>query len=366
MPAVTITAARASERVHPHQPGLGNLNKLPLELRQEIWKHFVPRQTEPNGIRNACQPSRPCNTGQYGPAHEPPFPPPPINGGGDLAVLRASKQLYEEITNEIYLNRVLTICFSDQDHFEGCWEWYRHSDATGCGRSHFWTTMGGICYWSDLAEVDFSRFSSMRLNIRFRSEGDGEELAVYLHGEVDHFVNLVQRWQTRKSSNAAGPLPSLKFDITIDICPKDPGMDDPSPVNEINLDDIKRLLVSLKKIRNVRVQSVEVGFALRFGQEWLVEMVRQAVKYIEGSPDCTLYKEGSRLQEALERAKKWTYEPLDNTDHGALNLKLPKTAQPEGMSVSVRHMPERDFITGFLGVYGWMVNASVVTKVTFT
>lgn len=364
--ADTNVPASAPEAVQPYQPGLGNLDKLPLELRQEIWKYFVPREGEPNGIRNVCQPSRPYHTGQYSPAYEPPSPPPLINRRGDLAVLRASRNLHEEITNEIYLNRVLTICFSDQDHFEGCWQAYQHSETTGCGRSHFWTTMGGVCYWTELAEVDFSRFSSMRLNIRFRSEGDGEELAVYLHGEIDHFVQLTRQWQTRKSGNAARPLPSLKIDVTVDICPKDPGLDNPSPVNEINLNDVKYLLVSLKKIPNVRVQSVEVGFEFRFGQEWLVEMIRQAVKYIEGSPDCTLYKEGSKLQAALERARKWTYEPLDNTDHGALNIKLPKSAMPEGMSVSVRHIPERDFITGFLRPYSWIMDASVVTKVTFT
>ncbi|KAL8926537.1 MAG: hypothetical protein Q9208_002864 [Pyrenodesmia sp. 3 TL-2023] len=355
--------ALAQERTQPHQPGLGNFNKLPLEVRREVWKHFLPRAGEPNGIRDVCQPSRPYRTSQYGPTHEPPSPPAAINRRGDLAVLRASRQLYEEIAKEIYLNRVLTICFSDQDHFEGCWQAYQHSDTTGCGRSHFWTTMGGICYWSDLAEVDFSKFNSIRLNIRFRSEGDGEELAVYLYGEVYHFIQLIQRWQHRKSGDA-GP-PRLEIDVTIDICPRDPGIDNPSPVNEINLGDIEHLLVGLKKIRNVRVRSVEVGFSLRFGEEWLVELIQQAVKHIEGSPECTLYEEGSHLRQALKRSQIWTYESLSDTDYGALFIKLPKSALPEGMSVSVRHMPERDFMTAFLGVYGWMMDATVVTKVTF-
>ncbi|KAI4193297.1 MAG: hypothetical protein LQ346_003953 [Caloplaca aetnensis] len=356
------TATAAPEDTKPYQPGLGDFNKLPLELRRKIWKHFVPREGETNGIRGICQPSRPCHTGDHGPMHEPPPPPTPVNRRGDLAILRASRDLHNEITTELYLNRVLTVCFSDQDHFEGCWKTYEH--ATPCGRSHFWTTMGGVCYWSDLDEIDFSRFSSVRLNIRFRSEGDAEELAVYLHGEIDHFTKLVQRWRTRKSGNSA-ECPSLKIGITIDICPQDPSLDDPSPVNEIKLSDIHHLLMMLAKMPNVRVRSVEVGFAVRFGQEWLVELIRQAVKYIERSAEYVGDREGSRLREALERSKEWTNEPLDGRDHGALFLELPSPTLPEGMSVEVRHVPERAFITRFLAVYGWMIDACVVTKVTF-
>lgn len=44
--------------------------------------------------------------------------PTPTNRIGDLAVLYASKHLHDEITEELYRNRVLTICLGDQDHLE--------------------------------------------------------------------------------------------------------------------------------------------------------------------------------------------------------------------------------------------------------
>ncbi|KAL8900049.1 MAG: hypothetical protein Q9207_005878 [Kuettlingeria erythrocarpa] len=348
--ADATTPAPAPEAPIPYQPGPGAFNKLPLELRRKIWKHFVPREGETNGIRGLCQPSRPCHTGAHGPIHEPPPPPTPVNRRGDLAILRASRDLHNEITTELYLNRVLTVCFSDQDHFDGCWEAYEHTNP--CGRSHFWTTMGGICYWTDLDNIDFSRFSAVRLNVRFRSEGDAEELAVYLRGEIHHFTELVQRWWRRKSGGLVVGASDLRVDVTIDICPKDPGTDDSSPVNEIKLGDIHHILMLLAKMPKpvLRVRSVEVGFAVRITQELMVDLIREAVEYIERSADCARDEDGSRHWEALVRSQVRT---------------LPSSTMPEGVSVEARWMPERAFITAFLAVYGWMMDACVVTKVTF-
>ncbi len=206
--------------------------------------------------------------------------------------------------------------------------------------------MGGICYWTDLDNVDFSRFPSVRLNVRFRSEGDAEELAVYLRGEIQHFTELVERWWRRKSGSVIGAS-DLRVDVTIDICPKDPGMDDSSPVNEINLRDIRYILMVLARMPKpvLRIRSVEVGFAVRYVQECMVGLIREAVEYIERTGDCVRDDVKSMLRRAIARSEERTL--------------------PEGISVEIRHVPERAFVTRFLAAYGWMTDACVVTKVTF-
>lgn len=192
----------ASEQ--PLQPGLGDLSKLPLEVRRDIWQHFLPKPDDALGLRRCCMKTNPSGPVLY------PWPTDLVHPCGSLAVICASKDLYNEITEELYRKRVLTICFNEQGHRDCLHHNVRE-------RNIFYTTIGGICDTTDLTHVDLSRFSSVKLNILFPLTIKTGTFRNF-NSEIERFTRFVQTWQTQKSH--AGLPPSLQFDILVGLRPE--------------------------------------------------------------------------------------------------------------------------------------------------
>ncbi|KAI4200131.1 MAG: hypothetical protein LQ350_004170 [Teloschistes chrysophthalmus] len=84
--------------------GLGALHKLPPELRQMVWQYLVlpasPTDAELNQRRH-----QPCNLSAQ----------PPTAAYGTLSILRASRQICDELYPELYRKRSLAISLNTAD-----------------------------------------------------------------------------------------------------------------------------------------------------------------------------------------------------------------------------------------------------------
>lgn len=143
----------------PPQPGLGTFSKLPLELRRVIWQYLLPGFGGAQGLGCHCPASEPCCTGACTPTL-------PTRHRSDLTVLRTSKDVFYEVSYELYRNRALTVCFSDQEH----WKTFVRTEHQ---QTDFWLTVDGVCLEKCLGCTDFSKFGSLRITIQFPNEDNG-------------------------------------------------------------------------------------------------------------------------------------------------------------------------------------------------
>ncbi|KAL8718033.1 MAG: hypothetical protein Q9225_004787 [Loekoesia sp. 1 TL-2023] len=307
----------------PLQPGLGNLARLPLEIRRAIWEYFIPEDAD--GTRDSNLPCGPCCLS----VKTPPF---------HLDILRISKVLYYEITTVLFRNQILTVCFNNENH-----PIPRFDSSTN------WITFDGICGERNLHNVDFSQFTSLRLVIRSTVDCDGDDRSEWLEENIREFANYIRRWQTHESVHAKPRC--LKMNVAIDICPAEPM--DGDTREEVWLDDIIQVLVPLGAIPNCFIGSVEIGFALPYGQKYLAEVVRQACNNAKRSDIKFKGWRGTPFEEALALGERLTW--TGGTD----------VITPEGMSVSVRHRAGMEQVADWMEHYGWRLDPRVVTKVTF-
>ncbi|KAL8941498.1 MAG: hypothetical protein Q9211_001803 [Gyalolechia sp. 1 TL-2023] len=213
------------------QPGLGTLSKLPLEIRKAIWEYFTPEHVHTDGIRGSYPANGPCCTSEY----TPPFSP---GTRFTLAILRASKDLHDEINQELYRNRVLTVCMNDQDH------WHQNIDSrfmmtfTNC-----WITTDEICCPGILEHLDFSRFGALRLNVRLSFTDDGYEPFEILKGNIRCFADALSEHQKEVGASR------MTVDVGMDTCSSDPEYWDAG--EEVCLKDIAEILIDLGAIPNV-------------------------------------------------------------------------------------------------------------------
>ncbi|KAL8832368.1 MAG: hypothetical protein Q9170_004904 [Blastenia crenularia] len=339
------TIAPMQETNQVEQRGLGILKVLPLEIRQAIWRYLIPGNTDVSQNDGVTAGPRPCCTSNNTPL-------PPSTHRSDLSALLTSQVIHGEVIKELYLKQPLTICINDQEHWHRH-DWYPRTE-------EFWVTTDGICTRSSLLYTNPSKFSCVKLNIRFSNEDDGNGAFTVLKRMVRHFAGWIRAWQARTSR----PVPLLQIDVVLEICPSPP---EPEPGigngEEVCLDDIAHALRPLGTVSGIWIRGVEVGFKLRYGQEWLVEVLRQVVTNVKGPETGFRWEAGTRVQQALAMSRTMTRTGLGD---GRLNMPPPAAHVQEGMNVTVRNKAGMDEVASMLMGFGWTVDPSVVTKISFT
>ncbi|KAL8881016.1 MAG: hypothetical protein Q9192_007894 [Flavoplaca navasiana] len=213
----SVTANRRLDE--PFQTGLGTLGILPPEIRSEIWKE-LSKQSAPSpqpciyeaedseiiepderrAYRRAKIISMIHTTDQPNTLES--------YCHGSLAILRASKQLYDEIGGELYRNRTLHICFDNNEHgllpqrLEG-----RLTD--------YYVRLDGFCVARDLAYTDFSMFNALHLDIELPSNVCSRDEMADLGKDLEDFTAHIQVWQSRKYPTSRKRCPQIGIDIRL-------------------------------------------------------------------------------------------------------------------------------------------------------
>lgn len=153
------------------QKNFGMLSRLPLEIRLMIWHHFIPGANTTKE-RTSLQCTRYLGDRQ--------------SDCGSLSILRTSRLLCAEITNELYRNRVLTICVNINDH---------KPSTRNIDQSNIFIQRGGICKETDPQQIDYSKFKALDIRIQIpHSYSSGYDLRTFcqLTSGLSHVAQIVQ------------------------------------------------------------------------------------------------------------------------------------------------------------------------------
>ncbi|KAL8668982.1 MAG: hypothetical protein Q9168_006414 [Polycauliona sp. 1 TL-2023] len=234
------------------QPGLGKLSTLPPEIRSNIWIHlFLPKTSKPSPRIYEMQESDNTNTDdrvekrkqkvlsviqteeQFNSQH--------CNQQCNLSILRASKQLYGEIRGDLYRCRTLNFCFDNNEH--------------GLLRQ---------------------RLAVPPFEIELPSNECSRDKMNDLVKHLDEFSDLIQAWQSRKYQNNKRHCPRIGIDIRLHKGTQLYDYEWSVGLKwEVGLYHIARLLHPLKKIDKAEDVTVKAHFAVRFGQEWVPQLLHE-------------------------------------------------------------------------------------------
>ncbi|KAI4179323.1 MAG: hypothetical protein L6R41_007908 [Letrouitia leprolyta] len=208
----------------------------------------------------------------------------------NLSILRASKILYIEVMEELYRNRVLTVCFNWQCHAQG-YDYFDHP--------RFYTKIGGICREHYFHHIDFSKFWSLKLNIRLPGRYAGCGSFTNVIQSLTSFARLVRAWQDEKYQDSKPSFP--RVDVALDCSPYKSN----EPRSELCLEEVASVLDPITTIPNIEDASIEIRVSLRFGQEWLPGLKRQLVANIRSNSQ-QYRRSGGRIRKALQESRKLT------------------------------------------------------------
>ncbi|KAL8840877.1 MAG: hypothetical protein Q9170_001141 [Blastenia crenularia] len=341
-----------SRNAHVFEAGLGDLGKLPLELRREVWKYLIPDIYDENGLCGSYPTFGPCCLGEFTPCIS------PTHCAG-LNILRTSRYIHDEVAQAIYWNRTLTLCINDEVHWGKDAGW-------GPQQTSFWTTVNGVCKERDLSSTDFSRFRSLRLNIRFPTDDYDTGLYYWaLDHELSQLMALITEWQNRRWVKKSH---RLELDVALDICPSDGSKPFSRGGVEVSLMDIRMALRLVGLFKNVVKGSIEVGFALRFGQEWLLEVILHCIDRITPWPSFVENRSHREIKMDVmcDLAARMTRHADVGNHQGPLQESPPEIHLPQGIELSIYDKPGMENLAHMLRILmDWEVDPSVVTKVIF-
>ncbi|KAI4273889.1 MAG: hypothetical protein LQ337_004324 [Flavoplaca oasis] len=283
----SVTTER--RRDQPSQSGLGTLSVFPPEIRSEIWKELF-QQSAPipqpciydtgdgdilsSGKRRAYRKARILS--MIHTIDQPNTLESCLHG--NLAILRASKQLYREIGADLYRNRTIHFCFDNNRH--GLLLQRAQNKAT-----YYYVVLGGHCVARDFAKTDFSRFKSLHLDIELPSNESPSDKLYDLKLDIGQFSRLIGAWQSRKYPKTRRHCPRIDIDIKLHkgirlYTFKSSG----SPWFELSLVDIDQLLTPLREeIHGIQDATIKVHFNVRFGQEWLPRVLYETIQQMKKS-----------------------------------------------------------------------------------
>ncbi|KAL8976126.1 MAG: hypothetical protein Q9205_007808, partial [Flavoplaca limonia] len=266
----------------PFQPGLGTLGILPPEIRSEIWKELFIQsapspqpciyETEDSEI-TATDERRAYRRAKIISMNHTTDQPNTLESDchGNLAILRANKQLYGEIGGDLYRNRTLHICFDNNEH--GLLPKRLEGKLTD-----YYVRLDGFCAAKDLAHTDFSMFKSLHLDIELPSNVCSRDKMADLIKDLEDFTAHIQVWQSRKYPTSRKICPQISIDIRLH---KGTRLHDyewsETPRWEVSLRTIKDLLEPLSKFDNADDATIKVHFKLRYGQEWLSQVLYEVM-----------------------------------------------------------------------------------------
>ncbi|CAO1603819.1 hypothetical protein XANCAGTX0491_007398 [Xanthoria calcicola] len=318
-----ITIAR--RRDPPTLSGLGTFSVLPPEIRFQIWQILFhptaptcrPRVYEPRllgdtfatesreqKILSKLQENKQLN---ILPDHNP----------DSLTILRTSKQLHDEIVRELYRSRTLRFCFDNNEHG-------LLLQRLGGKNTDYYIQLGGFCVARDFANTDFSLFKSVHLDIELPGNECSLEKMNDLRTHIREFSELIQAWQARKYHETQRKCPQIYIAVRLH---KGTQLYDfqwsKSPFWEISLQNIYHLLRHLRSIDNVEDVTIKVHFRLRYGQEWLPQVLHEIVHQMKRVGDDIL-KDHHRTSFMCAKAEQLTDASLGSNLGGPLSEEPPE------------------------------------------
>ncbi|KAL8652716.1 MAG: hypothetical protein Q9226_004154, partial [Calogaya cf. arnoldii] len=261
------------------QPGLGRLSTLPPEIRSEIWQYlFVKSSPESRPciyeplqryIRESAEHRKQNISLMLQADKQSIFL--PTKSLDSLAILRTSKQLHAEVRGDLYRSRTLRFCFDNNEHG-------LLLQRIGGRPTDYYIRLGGFCLARDFGNTDFSMFKSLHVDIELPSNVCSSDKMKDLHTHLEEFSELIKVWQLRKYGKTQPKCPPIDIDIRLH---KGTQLYDfersKEPWWEISLLHIATLLQPLRDIKNVEDVTIKVHFVLRYGHEWLPQVLREAI-----------------------------------------------------------------------------------------
>ncbi|KAL8684175.1 MAG: hypothetical protein Q9224_006546 [Gallowayella concinna] len=143
---------------HPSQPGLGNLQEIPPEIRSQFWREIFQSRKSPDHTPN-------------------PF-----------AIFRVSSQLHDEVIQDFYRNQSLTFDISPK----------KAASTEKQLPTSFYTKFNGVDAWREFKHTDLGRFRFIEVDIVMpkNTKQSAQDLS-NLEFTVTQFANLVEAWQSR-------------------------------------------------------------------------------------------------------------------------------------------------------------------------
>lgn len=314
----------------PVLSGLGALSVLPPEIRFEIWQKLFhpsvpkcrPRIYEPRllgdifatesrtqKLLSELQKNKQLNVL-------------PDHNRDSLTILRTSKQLHDEIVGELYRSRTLRFCFDNNEHG-------LLLQRLGGKPTDYYIQLEGLCIARDFANTDFSLFKSLHLDIELPSNESSLEKMKDLKTHISEFSELIQAWEARKYHKTQRECPQI--DIAIRLHEGTPLYYDEwfkLPLWEISILYIRSLMVPLRNIDNVEDVTITVHFRLRYGQEWLPQVLHEVVHQMKRVGTCYLLDHDRTISMCME-ASKLTSASLGSNLGGPLSEEPPKNPLPD-------------------------------------
>lgn len=299
----------------PFQAGLGSLSVLPPEIRLQIWEIIIPTtnfrlKLEPEQLQRLTNSDLPK-----------------VEDINTLGLLRASKQIHDEIDTQFYHNRSLAVIFTTT----------RDPSARGVNFGKALSSNPGLIldgtYSSGVLRfINFAKFTSIKLLIELPGPVAGifglRDLTSAVRRFSHHFFWQMEiRWQMEALWQMDMPFPrasSPKIEVIIYTRTHLDDIEDDIRW-EPNLNDLALLLEPLRSIQNSTGAMVEADYSFRYGKEWLPELLSQVADDMQkgGMSNCGQWRQ-KNMQVALAQCDLFTKATLGNEDGGPLPIGLPE------------------------------------------
>ncbi|KAI4281296.1 MAG: hypothetical protein L6R38_003791 [Xanthoria sp. 2 TBL-2021] len=300
----------------PFQAGLGSLSVLPPEIRLQIWEIIIPTtnfriKLEPEQLQRLKNSDLPK-----------------VEDINTLGLLRTSKQIHDEIDTQFYRNRSLAVIFTTTRDPSARGVNIRKAQSSNPGLILDGTYSSGV-----LRFINFAKFTSIKLLIELPGPISGMIDFQDLADSTWRFSRHFSRWQmdTRRQMRAhwqiGMPFPeasSPRIEIIIYTRMHLDDMKDDIG-REMHLTCLAILLQPLRSIQNSTGATVEADYSLRYGKEWLPELLSQVADDMQkgGMSNCVQWRQKNMLV-ALAQCDLFTKATLGNEDGGPLPIGLPE------------------------------------------
>ena len=248
---------------------LGYFASLPSEIRIVIYRHLSPessffRLEDSNVAKSIPMKSR---NGTYneneGCCH--------FTAWGDekgiLSLLSTSREICTEVQLELYKERELVIHFNPSQHIDGAVNRYDEPDFEHPTFGKFPTRLGDFCSTRNFTHTNFSRFTSIRLEMFFPSSTrysiffENLRKVVPFHEllrkQIENFAIIIEQWQHKGVLQKNRIVPACpKINIVLKSAPDPPGIppgiDVKAERKQMTTVELKKVLKSLTRIKRVR------------------------------------------------------------------------------------------------------------------
>lgn len=304
----------------PFQAGLGTFSILPPEIRSQIWEMVIP--TTNFGIE--LRPEQKLKRYIFDPEPEQEIEPdPPKSRVNALGLLRASKQIHDEIKTHFFHHRGLAIIFTTT----------RDPAARRVNLGKAKSSKPGLilegAYSKCISQFfNFAQFASINLFIELPRQAAGMKRLYSLQSSVCDFSDSYQSWQYDnwlKYEDLHWGIPSYpRFDVVIYTGTFLDDLEDDFK-HEPDLDCLASMLHPLRGIVNANGATVQANYNFRYGKEWLPELLSQVANDMQtGRPVHRGQWRQKNMQVALAQCEVLTICTRKHDSGGPLPIGLPE------------------------------------------